>query len=168
MNSLLLLSLFCLVLNIQFVHPLQCFQCKSSLSWSSCSQHVTVEECESEHPFEGHYACVSNRLNLTFAGGDQNSTTTVQIYATGCGWGDQDQTRRLFERLLPHQHANVSIEQWNRCSEDLCNSVAEYRNGEDDPDGPVQVTYVASGGRNHWKVNWVVMGGFLAFLVCRI
>ena len=91
----------------------------------------------------------------------------MQIYATGCGWGDQDQTRRLFERLLPHQHANVSIEQWNRCSEDLCNSVAEYINGSDDPDGPIQVTYLASGGRAERieEPNLVILGEFLTFLI---
>ncbi|XP_055606854.1 uncharacterized protein LOC129754680 [Uranotaenia lowii] len=101
--------------------PLECFRCESTISWSACSDHVTVEECESEHPFEDHYECVSTQMNLTLP------SFVLHVYGTGCGWGDQGASRKLLKSLIPPgSSANASLEQWQRCEEDLCNSVAEY------------------------------------------
>ncbi|XP_058445973.1 uncharacterized protein LOC131427075 [Malaya genurostris] len=101
------------------VHPLECYRCKSTIGWSACAQAAFVEECTAEHSFRGSYQCVSNRMNMTI------STLHITMHSTGCGWSGQDGAKALFRRLTAkHTHANISVEEWQTCNQDLCNVVA--------------------------------------------
>ncbi|XP_055549221.1 uncharacterized protein LOC129732394 [Wyeomyia smithii] len=133
---------------------LQCYRCKSTLSWSACAQNMIVEECTAEHPFDEGYRCVSNRMNLTTA------RFVLHIYSTGCGYGSCATSQGFFDHLRLHGNTNSSIEEWHRCEEDLCNTLDQIQSGKE------QVAYVGwlLGGSSRIRIDVGLVMGIICLL----